>query len=62
MDKKVVVFRAANPNFVTKYTEVRKIVDPGTLSKAKKEKSETAKKIKEMASAKKNPPLTYTIG
>jgi hypothetical protein len=41
MDKTVVVFRAANPNFVTKYTEVRKIVDPGTISKAKKAKDDT---------------------
>ena len=43
MDKTVVIFRAANPNFVTKYTEVRKIVDPGTISKADKTKTDTPK-------------------
>jgi len=43
MDKTVVVFRAANPNFVTKYTEVRKIVDPGTGGKAEKPTGDTPK-------------------
>jgi hypothetical protein len=43
MDKTVVVFRAANPNFVTKYTEVRKIVDPGTGGKGDKPKGDTPK-------------------
>ena len=43
MDKTVVVFRAANPNFVTKYTEVRKIVDPGTNGGSEKVKTDTPK-------------------
>lgn len=43
MDKTVVVFRAANPNFVTKYTEVRKIVDPGTSGGSEKIKTDTPK-------------------
>ncbi len=43
MDKTVVIFRAANPTFVTKYTEVRKIVDPGTGGKTNKPKTDTPK-------------------
>ncbi|MFY8127088.1 MAG: hypothetical protein ACOVMM_01825 [Chitinophagaceae bacterium] len=43
MDKTVVVFRKANPNFVTKYTEVRKIVDPGVVEKKVVPKEEAPK-------------------
>jgi hypothetical protein len=43
LDKTVVVFRAANPNFVTKYTEVRKIVDPGTSGKKAEKKTDAPK-------------------
>ena len=39
MDKTEVVFRAANPNFVTKFTEVRKIVDPATNGGSEKVKT-----------------------
>lgn len=43
MDKTVVSFRKTNPDFVTKYKEVRKIVDPATLKKADKTKTDAPK-------------------
>ena len=43
MDKTVVAFRKTNPDFVTKYKEVRKIVDPATIKKADKTQTDTPK-------------------
>lgn len=43
MDKTVVNFRKTYPDFVTKYKEVRKIVDPSTGKKADKTKTDTPK-------------------
>lgn len=40
MDKTVLVFKKTHPDFVTKYTEVRKIVDPGTSGKSTMGKEE----------------------
>jgi hypothetical protein len=44
MDKTIVVFKAANPNFVIKYKEVRIIVNPGAAAKKANPKDEAPKK------------------